>query len=86
MSERRRAPRQLALKTGKIRALYLPSDIDCAIFNISSKGASILLPIGTRVPDTFQLTIDPGRDDYICRLAWKSGNKIGVSFQSRIAR
>jgi hypothetical protein len=84
MLEHRREPRQLILKTGKISSLYLPSDIDCAIFDISEGGASILLPVGAKVPDSFHLAIDPGRDSYICRVAWKSGNKIGVSFQSRI--
>ena len=82
--ERRREARQLDLKTGKISSLHLPSDADCAIFDISEGGACILLPRGAELPESFNLTIDPRRDTYLCKLAWKAGNRIGVSFQSPI--
>jgi hypothetical protein len=76
--------RELTLKTGKISLLYPPLDIDCAIFDISEGLACILLSNGAKVPECFNLVIDPGQDIYSCKVAWKSGNKIGVSFQSRL--
>ena len=85
MLERRREPRLLTLKTGTIRPAEAPSGIDCAILDIGDGGACILVPTGTELPDTFDLTIDPGRESYSCKLAWKLGNKIGVSFRPRTA-
>jgi hypothetical protein len=80
---RRQWQRQLTLKTAKIRSLDLSSDVDCAILDISEGGACILLPAGVSVPDTFDLTMYSG-GHHLCRVTWKAGPRIGVSFQSRI--
>jgi hypothetical protein len=83
ISNRRRWQRQLTLRTGKIRSLDLPSDVDCAILDISDGGACILLPAGVAVPDTFDLSMHAGGQNYLCRVMWKAGHRIGVCFQSR---
>ncbi len=83
MLERRHEPRQLILKTGKIRSPEIPYEIDCAILDFSTGGACILLPDAVRVPDTFELAVDPGGERYFCHVAWKMPNKIGVSFERR---
>jgi flavin reductase (DIM6/NTAB) family NADH-FMN oxidoreductase RutF len=77
MDERRREARLLTLKAGAIRSAGAPASIDCAILDISDGGARILVPVNT------ELAIDPSRESYSCKLAWKSGSTIGVSFQSR---
>jgi len=82
MWERRREPRPLTLKTGTIR---FPGDgkaVDCAIFDLSAGGACLVVPIGADIPATFDLAIDPDRTSRVCRVRWKSGNKIGVAFQT----
>jgi hypothetical protein len=84
MWERRRELRELTLKTGKISSLHPPLDFDCAVFDISDGGASILLPNGAKVPECFNLIIHPKQDIYSCKVAWRSGNKIGVSFQLQL--
>ena len=84
MVEKRREARQLTLKTGKISALYLASDIDCAILDISESGACLLVPFGVKVPASFDLTIDPGQDSYVCKVAWRVGSKMGVSFPQKV--
>jgi hypothetical protein len=84
MSERRREQRQLTLKTAKIKSLDSRPDIDCAILDISAGGARILLPAAVDLPDTFYLAIDPDGRIKICRVVWKSGNGVGVSFQTRV--
>ena len=83
--DRRWEPRQLTLKTGKIRSVDLPSEVDCAILDISAGGARILVPDGVEIPATFDLAIDPDGDSHACRLRWKSGSRIGVAFQSPIS-
>jgi hypothetical protein len=82
MLERRRQPRPLTLKTGTIR---FPGDgkaVHCAIFDLSGGGACLIVPTGADIPATFDLTIDPDRASRVCRVRWKSGNKIGVAFQT----
>jgi PilZ domain len=83
MWNRRRQPRQLTLKTGKIHSRDIPSEIDCAILDISDEGARILLPAGVKLSDTFDLTVDPQGESYFCRVAWQLQNKIGVCFKRR---
>jgi len=80
--ERRRQGRLLTLKTGTIRLAGGSSDVACAIFDISSNGACLLLPKAARLPQTFDLTIDDGGSRHACELAWSSGHKIGVWFQA----
>jgi hypothetical protein len=35
------------------------------------------------VPDTFELTFDRGRSSRPCRVKWRSGDQLGVSFEKR---
>jgi PilZ domain len=81
MLDRRQKTRQLTLKTAKINALHVPSGIDCAVLDISEEGACILLPAGAEIPSSFDLAIDFSGERYVCTVAWRSGNKIGVSFR-----
>src|SRR5437879_1502894 len=81
MSDRRHELRQLTLKKGKIRSPGIPVEIDCALLDFSARGTCILLPDAGRVPDTFELTVDPGGERYFCHVAWKSPNKIGASLE-----
>jgi hypothetical protein len=83
MRNMREQPRELTLKTAKIKTKIMESAIHCAILNISDTGACILVPDQTDIPDTFDLTIDPIGSNYACRVAWRSKNRIGVSFQPR---
>ena len=84
MPERRLEPRALTLKTATIRSVDMPSDIDCAILDISEGGACILVPVGAEIPNSFDLAIDPQRTSHACTLAWRAGTRIGVSFQNPI--
>jgi hypothetical protein len=64
------------------RNIRSPGDrpIDCAIFDLSEGGACLVVPLGTHVPETFELAIDPERASRACRVRWQSGNKLGVAF------
>ena len=77
----RTQPRELTLKTAKIKCEATNSVILCAILNINDAGACILVSDQTDIPETFDLTIDPIGSNYTCRVVWRSDNRIGVSFQ-----
>jgi hypothetical protein len=81
MQDRRQQPRHLTLRTGKIHAATSPSQIDCAIFDISDGGACLLLPKGVEVDDDFRLTVDPDEASYVCKVAWRAGHRVGVSMR-----
>ena len=80
-----RQARLLTLKTGTIRFSGGSCDVACAIFDLSSNGACILVPKAAKLPQTFELTIDEGGSRHACELGWSSGHKIGVWFQTAAA-
>ena len=82
MRNMRKQQRVLTLKTAKIKFETMKSAIHCAILNISDVGACILVSEPAEIPETFDLTIDPSGSNYQCCVAWRSKNRIGVSFQS----
>jgi len=82
MLERRRESRRLTLKTGTIRFLGDDTTVDCAIFDLSAGGACLVVPVRADIPNTFDLAIHPDRASRACRVRWRSGNKIGVAFQT----
>jgi PilZ domain len=80
VAEKRRGERHLTLRTGKIIAANEASAFECAILNISARGACILVPDGAKAPTTFTLLIDGEAESQSCKLAWREGPRIGVSF------
>jgi PilZ domain len=80
MLEGRKSERQLTFRTGTITAAGDPNRIACAILNISSTGACILVPRRAEIRELFELAID--RDDAVrrCRRVWRQGSRIGVAF------
>ena len=53
---------------------------DCTIKNISEGGALIETTQVFGIPSEFILYINPEREGRPCRVAWRAGNRIGVSF------
>jgi hypothetical protein len=84
--ERRKSPRTITLKTGKLIVAAAAPAIDCAILDESEAGACLLVPDATVIPKTFDLAIDRSERIFACRLAWNKGNRIGVSFQTKRKR
>jgi hypothetical protein len=78
--DKRKHQRHLTLKTAKIFHDRRAPAVDCAIVNISDGGACILLSHGVAVPDSFNLAIDHDGRMRGCSVAWRAGNRIGVSF------
>jgi len=55
--------------------------MQCTLQDLTSTGACLTLAGTGQVPDTFELTFDRGRSNRPCRVKWRAGNKIGVSFE-----
>jgi hypothetical protein len=73
-AEQRAEPRQLAIRHGVVTV-----DTDCAVFDISAKGAKLLLHGPVTFPEIFKLSIDSGAAR-TCRVAWRKGNEYGIEF------
>ena len=56
--------------------------LQCTLHDLTSTGACLTLVTTHQVPDTFELTFDKGRSRRPCRVKWRTGNRLGVSFKS----
>ena len=54
--------------------------MDCTVRNLSDEGASLVVASPVGLPDTFELLIPIDNFKRNCRVAWKSSDKIGVTF------
>ena len=81
MAERKRYPRLRTLKTGRIVFDRRSCVIDCTVRNLSAAGACLELSSTVGVPERFELLIGPEKYPRPCRVAWKDGKRLGVTFQ-----
>ena len=79
MDERRSNTRTRVLKGAKI-TFDQGAAIDCVVRNLSRAGAclEVASPIG--IPQTFALVLASDHLRRPCRIAWRTGHRIGVSF------
>jgi hypothetical protein len=78
--EKRRSPRALTFKTGRIVSLASDLEMLAAVLDISEGGACLLVPDIRQVPDRFQFFVDGKPATLCCAVRWKSGHKVGVRF------
>jgi len=80
MVEYRKHPRHRTLKSGKIIYNRRLTVIDCIVRNMSAAGAC--LEVATHyLPDEFDLSIPIDCVKHHCRVAWRTPNRMGVSFE-----
>jgi len=80
MPEARRSKRVRTILGVKIVFNNRMSVMDCAVKNISSSGAKLVLPDTLRVPNEFELYIPKRRCFYYARLIRHESECIGVKF------
>jgi hypothetical protein len=80
MSEKRKVSRRRTLLSGTVVFNQHGSVITCVIKNLSDIGACIEVPSPTGIPDTFELSIEPGGRKEACQVAWRSEKRVGVRF------
>jgi hypothetical protein len=81
ITEQRRSPRHRTLKGGKICLQNLWSTIDCVVRDLSEGGAGLVVESQAGIPEHFKLAISNSSIIRPCRLAWRSANRLGVSFE-----
>ena len=81
MAENRINPRHRVLRAGKNVFNHRFSVVDCTVRNVSAGGACLQVPTTIGIPDDFDLVIEPEKESRACRVAWKSDNRLGVTFQ-----
>ena len=54
--------------------------IDCIVRNMSQSGAALEVESHIGIPAEFTLLVKPERVKRKCRVAWRSGTRIGVQF------
>jgi hypothetical protein len=77
----RRTPRHRVLKGAKISFHQLGTSTACTVRNLSDSGACLLVESQAGIPNDFDLVLDSSKAVKHCRVQWRVGRKIGVSFR-----
>jgi hypothetical protein len=77
-SDRRSTPRRRVLKTAYIVLSDKAPKLECAVRNVSAKGACLELSTTYGIPARFDVVIDGLRQP--CRAIWKTCKRVGVEF------
>jgi hypothetical protein len=80
--ERRALKRTRVSRNAKIIVPRRSPVIFCTVENITGGGACLKLAATFGVPETFDLTFEHGRTRRLCRVVWRTNNKLGVAFGS----
>ncbi len=78
--------RVLVLRTAIIRLSQDSTPIECAVLNVSTSGACILVPKDVLISDRFELILDRDGTSHECRMVWREGARLGIAFVPRALR
>jgi hypothetical protein len=78
-TEKRRAPRRVVHKTGRINARGVREI--CTVRDISATGAALDLVDATKVPDQFTLVLEMESAARSCAVVWRKARQLGVEFR-----
>jgi hypothetical protein len=79
-TERRAVSRTDAFKLGRLVMHDRTLLVDCLVWNRSAVGAMLEIEPDTDVPQRFRLVAESLQVDRACRVNWRWGRKMGVSF------
>ena len=79
--DRRDVQRTRVLRNAKIIVPRRSPVIHCTVQNITSGGACLKLANTFGVPERFHLTFEHGRTRRLCRVVWRTADKLGVAFE-----
>ena len=82
ITERRQTPRLRSLLGARARYNQKRATLDCVVRNISEGGALIVVPDTVLLPADFELEIAQRQCCYRAHVRWRTGTRIGVSFES----
>jgi hypothetical protein len=78
MKKIRVAVRRKIHKAGSIVVGSRP--VTCTVHNLSATGAALSVRQSSTLPDSFVLILEMEHRRRPCRVVWRRGNRIGVSF------
>jgi hypothetical protein len=78
--EQRKHERRLTLKTANIHLAGNGDKRECAVLDLSDGGACVIVASTTDVPDSFEMTTDRDGLTRACKVVWRRGNRLGLSF------
>lgn len=78
MKKIRVAVRRKIHKAGSIVVGSRP--VTCTVHNLSATGAALSVRQSSTLPDSFVLILEMEHRRWPCRVVWRRGNRIGVSF------
>jgi PilZ domain len=79
--DRRNNTRKRVEYAGSIQRTRGRQDL-CVIWDVSDKGARLVVPSAKDVPDKFVLMITRKKQErYYCRVMWRTECQVGVAFQ-----
>jgi PilZ domain len=81
MIERRALQRTRVLRGAKIIVACQSPLIHCTVHNITSGGACLQVADAVGMPQTFELTFEQGRTRRVCRVVWRTHDRLGVAFE-----
>ncbi len=84
MIERRQHKRFRTLEFGKATPLRNDSSIDCIVRNLSFEGACLQFDDTSGLPEEFHLKIPIENLKLVCRVIWRSQDRVGVAFRQSI--
>jgi hypothetical protein len=67
------------LKTGSIE--FSETAIECTVRNMSEARAALEIVSPLYIPDRFTLFIQSEQSKLTCRIVWRTGKRMGVSFR-----
>jgi len=82
MDERRVFQRTVVLRNAKIILGHRSPIVSCTLKDLTSHGACLSVASSHGLPDVFELTFEHGRSRRVCRVMWRTANKLGVSFDA----
>jgi hypothetical protein len=88
MDERRKAPRNRALKAGSIMfhgkdGFHRSGSVDCWVRNLSLAGARLEVASQIGIPDDFVLWIEFDELTQPCHVIWRTATRLGVKFNTQ---
>lgn len=81
-ADRRDRKRTRVRRDAKILVPRRSSVIFCTVEDLTSVGARLKLANTFGVPETFELTFEHGRTRRSCRVMWRTGDRVGVAFET----
>ncbi|MCJ2035200.1 pilus assembly protein PilZ [Methylobacterium sp. J-068] len=81
MDENRRGARRTdAFRIGTLVSGASAAEIDCLVWDQSETGAQIEVEASATVPDAFTLSMTAYAKPRRCKVIWRRGRKIGITF------